>query len=92
MVSILDPQEVETICDPCCGTGGFLIKAFEHIREKIEFDIHQAKEDVRSQLITDDFDMLPEKQRPGLYLRVQNFIPESTTLFHLNSRPLVGEK
>jgi len=39
MVNILDPQESETICDPCCGSGGFLITAFEHIRDKIDNDI-----------------------------------------------------
>ena len=39
MVDILDPQEGETVCDPCCGSGGFLIKTFEHIRDKIDEDI-----------------------------------------------------
>lgn len=39
MVKILDPQENETICDPCCGSGGFLIKSFEYVKEKIEKDI-----------------------------------------------------
>jgi len=43
MVNILDPQEGEIICDPCCGSGGFLITAFEHIRDKID-------EDIRSQI------------------------------------------
>lgn len=39
MVEILDPQEGETICDPCCGSGGFLITAFDYIRNKIDEDI-----------------------------------------------------
>ncbi len=34
MVEVLDPQEGELICDPCCGSGGFLINAFDYIREK----------------------------------------------------------
>lgn len=38
MTEILDPQEGEVICDPTCGSGGFLIKAFEYVREKIERD------------------------------------------------------
>ena len=25
----------ETVYDPCCGTGGFLVAAFEHMREKL---------------------------------------------------------
>ncbi|EPE9874383.1 N-6 DNA methylase [Flavobacterium psychrophilum] len=39
MVKILDPMENETICDPCCGSGGFLIKSFEYVKEKIENNI-----------------------------------------------------
>lgn len=35
MVGVLDPRENELICDPCCGSGGFLIKAFEHVRDEI---------------------------------------------------------
>ena len=36
MVSVLDPQVDDLICDPCCGSGGFLIKAFQYVRDKIE--------------------------------------------------------
>lgn len=36
MVSVLDPTENDLICDPCCGSGGFLIKAFQYVRDKIE--------------------------------------------------------
>ncbi len=35
MVNILDPKEWELICDPACGSGWFLIKAFEKIRAEI---------------------------------------------------------
>jgi len=46
IVEILDPHEDEVICDPCCGSGGFLIKAFEYVRAKIENDIKNEKEKV----------------------------------------------
>ncbi|WP_304675707.1 HsdM family class I SAM-dependent methyltransferase, partial [Neisseria polysaccharea] len=39
MTEILDPQEGERICDPCSGSGGFLINAFEYIRESIRQDL-----------------------------------------------------
>lgn len=38
MVSVLDPKVGERICDPCCGSGGFLIKAFEYVRNQINRD------------------------------------------------------
>lgn len=49
IVGLLDPEEGEVICDPCCGSGGFLIKAFEYVREKIENDIKRQKEKVKEQ-------------------------------------------
>lgn len=48
MVSVLDPQEGEYVCDPCCGSGGFLIRAFEYVREHIENEVEVRKEDVKS--------------------------------------------
>ena len=63
MVSVLDPQEGELVCDPCCGSGGFLIKAFEYVREKIEKDIEQQKEDIKVQFYGDDYDKMSDKQK-----------------------------
>lgn len=34
MVEILDPKYGDKICDPACGTAGFLVAAFEHILKK----------------------------------------------------------
>ncbi len=36
MVELLKPTPDETICDPACGTAGFLISASEYIRSKYE--------------------------------------------------------
>ena len=63
MVSVLDPQEGEYICDPCCGSGGFLIRAFEYVREHIENEVEVRKEDVKKSLFTDDYSKLPKKEQ-----------------------------
>ncbi len=34
MVNILDPAEGETIYDPACGTGGMLLEAVQHVKER----------------------------------------------------------
>ncbi len=34
MVNILDPREGETIYDPACGTGGMLLEAIHHVRQR----------------------------------------------------------
>jgi N-6 DNA methylase len=70
MVSILDPQEGELVCDPCCGSGGFLIKAFEYVREKIEKDIEQQKDNFKAERYGDDYDKLPEKKKQDVEAEV----------------------
>jgi type I restriction enzyme M protein len=34
MVAVVDPEPQETVHDPACGTGGFLLSAWEHMRKK----------------------------------------------------------
>lgn len=41
MIHMLDPQEGEVICDPASGSGGFLIRFFEIVRQKILADADQ---------------------------------------------------
>ena len=33
IVAVVNPQKTETILDPACGTAGFLISAWQHIRQ-----------------------------------------------------------
>lgn len=63
MVEVLDPQEGEIICDPCCGSGGFLIKAFEYVRSKIENEIHLAKEKIKEQYYDAAYEKMSEKKK-----------------------------
>lgn len=34
MVEMIDPKIGETVLDPACGTGGFLVQAFEHLKKQ----------------------------------------------------------
>lgn len=78
MVSILDPQEGEYVCDPCCGSGGFLIKTFEYVREHIERDIENQKEAIKQQYYGEDYDRLSEKKKQQIETKV------SEAFAHLN--------
>ena len=40
MVDSLHIKEGMRVCDPCCGSGGFLIKAFEQVQAAIDKDVH----------------------------------------------------
>lgn len=73
MVSLLDPEEGEIICDPCCGSGGFLIKAFEYVREKIENNIQEVKEQIKAQMFDESYESLSEKNRALIDKRVNEY-------------------
>src|SRR5690606_5510138 len=34
MVAVIDPRIGETVHDPACGTGGFLLSAYDHMKEQ----------------------------------------------------------
>jgi type I restriction enzyme M protein len=63
MVNILDPKEGEVLCDPCCGSGGFLIKAFEFVRAKIEQEIHEEKERIKVLYFDAAFEKMKEADK-----------------------------
>lgn len=50
MVSLLDPQEGELITDLAAGSGGFLIRAFEHVRERISAELQKQKDKVQADI------------------------------------------
>ena len=100
VVSILDIQENELVCDPCCGTGGFLIKAFEYVREQIEQDIEIKKEKFRVELLPEDFANLPEEQQQKLTTKLNEIFvilnkdleanQENSRLKHLSYNCIFG--
>ena len=72
MVAALDPQEGEYVCDPCCGSGGFLIRAFEYVREQIESELEERKEEIKAQLIPDNYDDLKAKDQEAIDAKVSD--------------------
>src|SRR5690606_19174732 len=36
MVETTDPRLGETVLDPACGTGGFLVEAYKHIEKQVQ--------------------------------------------------------
>ena len=43
MVELLQPTPDHTICDPICGTAGFLVSVAHYIREHYEDTMTEAK-------------------------------------------------
>lgn len=65
IVDLLKPQENELICDPCAGSGGFLIKVFESIAKSINTEYEQLKIDKKKEIFG-DFKLLSEKDEKQL--------------------------
>lgn len=65
MVAIVDPGKTDTILDPACGTAGFLISAFKHIKAKNKKGLTP---DQRKKLIQNfmGFDISPDMVRLSL--------------------------
>ncbi len=64
MTAIMQPQKNETICDPACGTAGFLISAYKYI---LKHNTHLTP-DERKQLIQNfvGYDISPDMVRLSL--------------------------
>lgn len=56
MVDVVDPQKDETILDPACGTGGFLISAFKHITSNNNDMTYEEKNSILNNLIGYDIE------------------------------------
>lgn len=56
MVEILDVKPDETVCDPACGTGGFLIETMEYLKRTHTSKelIHEEVDEETGEPVTDD--------------------------------------
>jgi len=60
MIKMLDPKPGEIVLDPACGTGGFLVEAYEHIRSAQRLSVRQLRE------LEDDIQGIDKKPLPYL--------------------------
>jgi type I restriction enzyme M protein len=50
MIRFVEPREGEVICDPASGSGGFLIRFFEIVREQILADVDREYKKFRAEV------------------------------------------
>lgn len=62
MVEVVDPEPGETVCDPACGTGGFLLAAYEHMKAKPAARDRKINERLRNHTFR-GYDIVPEVVR-----------------------------
>ncbi len=56
MVEMLDVKPTETVCDPACGTGGFLIETMEYLKRTHSSPdlVHEERDEESGEVIKDD--------------------------------------
>lgn len=56
MVELLDVKPTETVCDPACGTGGFLIGTMDYLRRTHSSNelIHDETDEATGEVVKDD--------------------------------------
>lgn len=86
MVDVLDPQEGEVMCDPCCGSGGFLIKAFEYVRSQIENDIHRQKELLKKEFFDDNFLQAANEEKSDIEAKVNSYFNQLNTELDIGNK------
>lgn len=85
MVRVLDPQEGEYICDPCCGSGGFLIDAFEYVRSKIESDIERQKDEFKKHFYTDKYEKSSTAEKEAIDAQVAGIFSQLNCELDINN-------
>ena len=92
---MIDPKEGEVVCDPASGSGGFLIRVFEIVREKILADADQQYNAYRKKVEKDK--SLTDTKRAKLlqekYDEIQETIDqtnEGSRLWNLANRCIFG--
>jgi type I restriction enzyme M protein len=85
MVEMLDPEETDYILDPACGTGGFLVMVFRHVRAKIEERLRQTWTD-RNHPTPAELEALREEARSWSAKHIYgfDFDPDLATATQMN--------
>ena len=64
MVEMMNPTETDRILDPCCGSGGFLVMALDHVRKQIATDMFP---DLDGPLLAEKFNSIEVNERIRQY-------------------------
>lgn len=82
MVELVDPVIGDRICDPACGTGGFLVNAYQHImKENTSKDVLEYDEDGVPHHLTGE--KLDKKQRAFLKEKALHGFDFDTTMVRI---------
>ncbi len=95
MVHMVNPKEGEIVCDPASGSGGFLIRVFEIVREQILADADRQYNEYKEKILQDK--ALSEEDKAvklrKQYNKIQKTIDQRTEksrMWKLSNRCIYG--
>lgn len=95
IIHMLEPAEGQVVCDPASGSGGFLIRFFEVVRQQIHADVDRQYADFKA--TTDTRTDIDEAARAellrGKYAELQRELDQSvegTRMWRLANRSIYG--
>lgn len=59
LVEMVDPKLGESVLDPACGTGGFLVNALEHVRDSGEVKTQEDEKQLQSSIHGREIKQMP---------------------------------
>ncbi|MCT7595782.1 N-6 DNA methylase [Aliarcobacter butzleri] len=67
IVDLLEPKENELICDPCAGSGGFLIKTFESIQKTMDDYYIELKKTKQKEIFGQELENIDDEELQKQY-------------------------
>ncbi|MBD3842394.1 MAG: N-6 DNA methylase [Campylobacterales bacterium] len=67
IVDLLEPKENELICDPCAGSGGFLIKTFESIKQTMDKHYIELKKAKQKEIFGQELENIDDEELQKQY-------------------------
>lgn len=80
MVDVLDIKQDELICDPCAGSGGFLIRAFEIVKDKIDEKYIRLKKLKQREIFGENLENIDDEKLKVNYEQVKNELNDKQKL------------
>lgn len=81
-VQVLRPKQAEIVCDPGCGSGGFLLHSLNYVQEHEQLSLTNAQQYCQGNLWGFDLDLRATRVANALMLIAGN---ESPNIIQLNS-------
>jgi len=92
IVDLLEPKENELICDPCAGSGGFLIKTFESVKHTIDTEYIEIKKAKQKEIFGEELENIDDED---LQKKYENFLDKTnkeqeTKIVKLSRKSIFG--